>query len=214
MLVEYARFVQEIFPAITPGAARQLIAQAGVTGFVDADYFATQLGDKLCQGDVVEGIEWLYQRTDGRYGRAARPGLLLSHSCDVDNPGWLVFAACVPFNASLGNAQAIKLQTVTELYYLPAHAGRPALVADLSQVQSLRGDRVLAGIASGALRRVDSFTPLGYWHFIAKLTVHLMRPQAADEIRFPSVPRARERVMHASAAAIGLLRYAIRGRSE
>jgi hypothetical protein len=214
MLAEYARLIQGLFPSIDPNAAKQLIAAAGASGFSDEQYFATQLGDKLCQGDVVEGLRWIVEREDGSYVRKAESGILLSHSCDVDNTEWLTFASCVPFDSKLGNANSIKRQEVTELYYLPAHGTRSSMVADLAQLQSRRAAGVLSGIADGSLHRVDSLTQLGHYHFIAKLTIHLLRPQSLDEIRYQSAAPLVDRMIYAGRSILGLMHYVARGSSS
>ena len=73
---------------------------------------------------------------------------------------------------------------ITELYYIPKHHGRPARIADLSRIQSMRRDRIDNGLRSGELKRIDAFTQLGYYHFISKLAIHFLRPQPGDEVRY------------------------------
>jgi hypothetical protein len=213
MLAEFAQFVKEVFPSITPETAKQLIEKAGLGGLTDEQFFATQLGDKLCQGDIVEGLRWIVERDDGSYGRTTAPGMLLSHSCDVDNDEWLTFAPCAAFHMGLRKAREIRRNEVFDIYYMPPHQGRPPLIADLAQVQAMRAGRVLAGIASGAYRRTETLTTLGYYHFVLKLTLHYLRPQSAEELRYTCKAPLVERLGYAAIATGGLVRYVARGSS-
>ena len=181
---------------------------------MDADLFATQLGEKLSQGDIVDGLLWVVSREDGRYGTATRSGLLISHSCDVDGGGYVTFAVCQKYDAAMPNAGNIKAQYIYEQYFLPEHGSRPALVADLSQVQSVRIDHIHAGLANRTFKRVDTLSNLGHWHLLSKLTVHFLRPQPQDEVRYPSIPAVGDRMRYAVSAIPGLARYVIIGRSQ
>lgn len=213
MLAEYARFVKELFPSIDPATTKQLLETAGFKGFTDEQYFATQLGDKLCQGDVVAGLRWVYEKEDGTFWRPTYPGMLMSHSCDVDNDDWLCFAPCFDFDPAVNNAADVKKNEVYDVYYLPPHQGRAARVADFAMMQSMRAERIIAGLNNGSLTRVEHLTPLGYYHFVSKLTVHFLRPQPPEDVRYRCAPPLGERVRYAASASVGLARYAIRGDS-
>lgn len=214
MLAEFAQFVSEVFPSVTPATAKQLIEKAGAAGLTGEQLFATQLGNVLCQGDIVDGLSWIVEGENGTYGRAILPGMLLSHSCDVDNDEWLTFAPCASFNRNDPKAGAIGKNEVFDLYYMPPHRSRSAAVADFAQVQSMRAERILIGIAAGSYLRTDSLTMLGYYHFVLKLSMHYLRPQSAQERRFECAVPLRERAFYAAKAILGLARYVAGGSSE
>jgi hypothetical protein len=214
MLAQFAQLVKSLFPSVAPSEAQALV-RAGIRfGQVNADFFATSVGSKLCQGDVVDSLPFVVQIADGTFRQQTRPGLLLSHSCDVDEGKSLTFAACYPFAeiATAGHASAVRANQVFGLLYLPGHGTRSALVADLSQTTTFDRLWVLDGIAQGRARRVLHFTDLGHYLFVAKLTIHLLRPQPADEVRGESHPAIGERIRDAMLGLVSLGRYVVRGR--
>lgn len=215
MLREFARLVAEIFPSIEPGTARAYLDSIQKDWPLWSDLYATQLPPRICQGDILDGMTFIVQDDEGDFGELTAPGFLLSHSCDVESDDNVLFAACRSL-ALFREHRAlsdIRNNTFFSTIYLEDVPEIGSVVVDLSIVQSVRRSVLERNLRNATVRRVSSFTDFGYYFFIAKLTVQLLRPQAEDEIRNRSVPGLPERLRSFSRALLGLIRYVVYGRN-
>lgn len=197
LAAEFARFVEGLFPSIDPEEAQRCIAALRKYPGTGREFFALTLPDKLCQGDIVEPITFIVQGDDGEFGERLGAGMVLSNSCDIDNDDQLLLAECQPSSLFVTHRAwtAIQSNTFYSTLYLGNTPNRGDVVVDLSQVQTIRKAPLLAALQSGTARRHASLTDLGYYFFVAKLTVFLLRPQSAEEVRGSSPPpRIRDKV--------------------
>jgi len=197
MLDQFARLVESLFPAINPADAKSCIEAIRQHGPVSREFYAGTLPPKPCQGDIVEPLTFIVPEDDGTFAERVGPGMILSNSCDFDEDAQLVVAECRPFQPYQAHrsSAAIKNNTFFSLMYLADVPARGDLIVALSQLQSVRQVFLKTGLDNGHITRLMSFTRLGYYFLIAKLTVHLLRPQAPDEIRHEArAPNVVERV--------------------
>jgi hypothetical protein len=157
----------------------------GESARVAADFFATQLPASVCQGDVLGPLPLLWYDTDGLRYEEDVLAMLISPSCDYDNDAIALFAPCFPLSRfeGAGFYASIIAQEKAALFYLAPTLRREGLVVDLSNIQPYPTSAVIAGLQTGSIGRVSSFTTLGYVGMMLKLTHHLLRPEAHDEIR-------------------------------
>jgi hypothetical protein len=191
---EFARFVEGLFPAVDPAEAKKVIAALQKAPPTGREFFAHRLPEKLSQGDIIEPITFIIQDNTGEFGQRVGAGMVLSNSCDIDEDDRVLVAEIQPFELFRNHSARSSIQSNTfyRTLYLANTPHNGDIVVDLAQVQTLRKDLLLSSIGRGDVNRRASFTNLGYYLFIAKLTIHLLRPQSAEEVR-NSAPRPRRR---------------------
>ncbi len=214
MLREFTRFVQSIFPAIDPGNARAFLKAQFEYAPVWPDLFATRLPPKICQGDILAPITFIVQASDGTYGEWTGPGMLLSHSCDVDEGDYVCFAPCRRFEEyrTVSFVGALLRNTIFRLFYVQGVPTIGDTVVDFDVTQTTRRALIVQGVETDSIRRVSSFTDYGYWLLVAKMTVHSLRPPAPDEVREVSRPGLATRAAAAYKELVALAGYLVRGR--
>ncbi|MDQ3263455.1 MAG: hypothetical protein M3Y59_07330, partial [Myxococcota bacterium] len=79
-----------------------------------------------------------------------------------------------------GNTEAIRGNAVTNLMFLPSVPGLGDLVVDLSQVQTISAPYLKRALAAGDIGYKSRLSQLGYYIFVLKLTIHLLRTESAD----------------------------------
>lgn len=208
-----AELLQDAFPAVDPAKARAYLSDLARYTPIRSDLFASAPPAQICQGDILEAISFLEDYGD-EYRESSGPGLLLSHSCDVDQGERLVFAACRSFagyrdHPSQGD---IRRNTYFSLFFLGSVPSAGDLVADFNTLQSIDRRYLLEQVRSGSVRRISSFTPYGYYYFIAKLTVHFLRAQSEEEQRGTARPSFLTRLRDVALELPGLAGYLIGGR--
>jgi hypothetical protein len=214
MLHAFARFVAHLFPSLEGANAKAYLDRFWRYGPVWSDLYATVLSPKICQGDVVGPITFIAHTDSGDFAELVRPGMVLSHSCDIDQDEEILFAACFPAymfrkHPSIGD---IRRNTVFGLIYLPGLPGIGDTIVDLGRVQSIRRSVFEEDLRAGKTKRHASLTTLGYYFLIAKLTVRFLRPQPSDEIRGDASPPLGQRINDVARAILGLIRYVVFGR--
>lgn len=213
MIVEFARFVEGIFPSLDPALGESLRRAALQYGDYAADLFVTQFDDKVSQGDVLEGLVFEIEQGNGELLQQEVPGMMLSPSCDFDNDPTVVFAPCYPWSwfETANNASSIEVNEISNRFYLPRSGRRAALVVDFSVIQAFRSDYIRAAITANTVRKIESFTVLGWWLLIAKLALHFLRPEK-DNPRGAAVPSLGARIEIAFLEFRSLLQYVFVGR--
>jgi hypothetical protein len=213
MLREFAQLTADLFPSLDSDNTREFLRQLRRNAPSWLDLYTTQLPTELTQGDIVEPIRFIVEDGNGDATELDAPGMLLSHSCDIDNDEYVILAACRPFSSfrqhpSVGD---IRNNTFLSAFYLESVPKLGDQVVDLSILQSVQTKRLKTAIGDGSAERISSFTQLGYYFFIAKITVRFLRPQPDTEFRGSANPRFRERFRQAIRDILTLGRYLIFG---
>lgn len=184
---EFIRFAGRIFPSVSSQDQQLAIDAARKDPPTAGDLFAVTLPQKICQGDIVSELTFLSLSEDGRVSKARLPAMLLSHSCDFDNASHSVtFAPVFPFAAFAANAGLagyLRKNQVFDRLFLPSVSGLGDRVVDFSRAQPFPVALIKNRCNNDPRFRQTSFTQVGYYFFVAKLAIHFLRPQAADELR-------------------------------
>ncbi len=178
-----------------------------------SEFFATQLPSEICQGDIVGLLPLLWYDDDGQRYEEEVWAMLISPSCDFDNDPTALFAPCFPASRFVGKRyySSIVAQETASLFYIAPTASREAFVADLSNIQPVPTATVATGLASKALSRISSFTPLGHVGMLLKLTHHLMRQESSEVVRNRSELGLRDRFNEAISQIIRLPKFVLFG---
>jgi len=182
--------IQEQIPYYLTQEAKENLAKALSEFPRPIDYYINRYQDKILQGDCWNSVE-VIRFEDGE--RKFVKGILLSNSCDVapenkrELPLMLTFSPILKLNRYLEllkktgldekkvNAKvvAIKEQKVTTLFYLPKGANLDddyiALLSDIHTVPYLAFD------ARTKKQKLSTFSLVGFYLFLLKLSVHFCR---------------------------------------
>jgi hypothetical protein len=183
----FAEFVQSLFPGVNPETAKQCIQDLTNDPPEPRELFALTLPNDIYQGDMLEPVDFLGYGADGGYVESSLVGMLMSHSCDMAEDQKVIFAACHPadrYHAHSAWGQ-IRRNRFYELMYLAGVPTKGDVIVDLATVQTVPTSRIRDQLAENNLTRISSFTPIGYYFFVAKLTVHFLRAREDDEVRNP-----------------------------
>jgi len=178
MINDFINFVQELFPSISPYTKEKVkdaIKQFDLTG-KKQNFFLYQPLDHLVQGDIIEMLPFTRYNMEGNREVYKTKGILISNSCDADNDDTIVFAPLFPLEKINLDIANIKNNLNYRLLYFPD----PKLenyVADLSLLNSYNKKLIENSINIGKITKIVSLSQLGYYFFICKLTVHLLRPE-------------------------------------
>jgi len=213
MLREFAQLVAELFPSLDSRNTREYLNQLRREPVSWLDLYATQIPPEVTQGDIVDPVSFIVEEQDGSLAELVAPGMILSHSCDIENDDYIIVAPCRPFSYFQQHRSAgdIKNNTFLSVFYLESVPTLGDRVVDLSVMQSIRMKTLKSSLQNGTVRRVSSFTMLGYYFLVAKLTVRFLRPQPLDEVRGMSGPGFGQRAKQVGRDLRHLARYLISG---
>jgi hypothetical protein len=185
MLAAFVDLVSEIFPSVDPRTAAHCLRQLSRGDFDPASLFRARVFDFLAQGDVIDLVRFATTDDEGQQLDYIGPGLLISNTCDADHEEHVVFAACFPLDAFLEGGIAdeptIRSNCIFNLLYLPLFGpGARGLVVDLGLLQSHSRTYVSRSLFQRAANKLCSLSEWGFYLLLAKLSIHLMRPEAVE----------------------------------
>lgn len=185
MYEQFWEYIEQLFPCIEPYAKEG--AKAAMVQF--DNYRKPLLGDvlggarydstDLQQGDIFSEIPFLYMDENGRYKQVLCKAQLLSNTCDASRDKRLVFAALQPlddFGSNPGTIDAIKRNKTFSSFYLNDHKVANEYV-DFELINTISREAFLLLMSSRRVHRIGRLTLVGYYMFLCKLTVFLMRAE-------------------------------------
>lgn len=182
----FIEFVTALFPCINPYTSEK--AKTALIDYAEHNSRAKEERPSfscfrsapfgfLAQGDIFDSIPFEYVNENGEEVTARFKALLISNTCDADHDENLTFAPF--FNISIFGQKRfadIKLNTNFKLLCFP-DSGFDDYVADLSKLKSFPKSIVIDALENDKLHKLYSLNTFGYYLFLTKLTVHLMRPE-------------------------------------
>ena len=188
MLADFVALVSEIFPSVDPGTAARCLRELSRGSFDPKSLFCVRVFESLTQGDLVEPVRFIITDDDGQELYYSGPGILLSNSCDAEHDEHVIFAACYPLEAFVDahviDELTIRSNRIFNLLYLPLLGpNQQGLIADLSLLQSHSRSFISSSLIKGTSRKICSLSEWGFYLLLAKLSVHLLRPEAAEVTR-------------------------------
>ena len=195
----------EVFPNISPETQVELHR---LTRRKDQYYnwlFSLSHIANLSQGDAVREIPILSIGKNGKPTKSDLPALLLNNSCDmqVDQGGprseCITVIPLYPFEdytrhfAHLPDYKRdLKQNAITDKFFVGGLPGRGTeYVADFGMLSTISTQYLHHALSNGLIEKVASLSRNGYYYFLAKLTLHLMRPESTDVKREDLTKRKR-----------------------
>lgn len=183
MLKEFIDFVDSILPSVSPDmreGAKNAILQFEKTG-EQLKYMMINPLEQLSQGDVLSKVPFIYFEEDGSQRTFAADALVLSTSCHIDQKERIVLAPVLPIENFCGNMKDLKKNTIFDYMYIPDAIMSEKFI-DFEYMNTYSKDLIIRGIDLGKVKRIGSLNQLGYYFFIVKLTVYLMRKEDSDTL--------------------------------
>lgn len=184
MMDAYIDFLEKLFPAIDPyTASRAKDAVKEFSRYGRKGCFLTfPAGDDFQQGDIFSGVLFCFVADDGQVRIMVSYGILLNNTCDAVRSDRLQFAAMSSFkDYSQDSAilDAVKSNINYDYLYFPDQKVDDKFV-NFNLIGSVSRDAFQKSIKVGKTERVASLNLAGYFLFLTKLTVYLMRPEDTE----------------------------------
>lgn len=184
MLKELIEFVDGIMPSIpldTKAGVQEAIAQFEKSG-EQIKYLTSVPLPELSQGDIISSVPFFYFDENGEQVEFRADALVLSTSCHIDQKNKIVLVPILPLESFEGNIIELKKNKVIDYMYIPDGDLLDSFV-DFEVMNTFSKELIKAGLESGKLQRIASLNQIGYYFFIIKLTVYLMRREDAGTLQ-------------------------------
>lgn len=184
---EFIALVHEMFPSIQPYTAEKAL-RAVQDNFKDKRQmeFCTSFPfEFLAQGDIFSEMPFTYTDDEGYDRTLTSKGILLSNTCDSERDEFILFAPLLPIETyiSKGMDRAnIENNMYTKLLFIPSRVIGNQVV-DLSIINAFQRTLIIKLMEVGKLSKEATLNLWGYYLFLSKLTVHLMRPEDVEANR-------------------------------
>lgn len=176
MLKELIDFVDSILPSVPMGTkegVQEAIAQFEKDG-EQIKYLTANPLSELSQGDIISAVPFYYFENDGNQKMFKADALVLSTSYHIDQKDKLVLVPVFPLTSFKGNLVELKKNKVIDYMYIPEGILINSYV-NFEIMNTFSKELIMSGLKNGKLTRVASLNQIGYYFFIIKLTVYLMR---------------------------------------
>lgn len=183
MLREFIDFVNSVLPSVSPDfrdGAKAAISQFEKDGN-KANYLTAGLLPELSQGDIISKVLFAYFEENGELKTFAADAMVISTSCHIDQKDKLLIVPVFPISSFSGNLVELKKNMVFDFMYLPDSSMSEQYIC-FNLMTSYDKRLICNGIENGKIKRIASLNQLGYYFFIIKLTVYLMRKEDADTL--------------------------------
>lgn len=183
MLKEFIDFVDSVLPSVAPDfrdGAKNAITQFEKEG-QQIKYLTLKPLDQLSQGDILSSIPFCYFEEDGTQKMFRSEALVLSTSCHIDQKNRMVLVPVFPLNKFEGNVTELKKNMVYDYMYIPDAIMMDKFV-DFTIMNTYSKEIIINGIESNKIVRTGSLNQIGYYFFIVKLSVYLMRKEDPDTL--------------------------------
>jgi len=182
----FAELYRSVFPSISEGVFQELRSYLKENPQLEKWVYAPSVFSHLAQGDIVEALPacFIDSAGDVKKAKAPVPAILLSNTCDMSvdagsprKPKYTI-VPLFPFEETRYDAEKIrdiKGNTLSDILYLP---NIPSLkgnyIAQLDTACSVSSDYVHNALKK---QKRSSLSRNGYYFFMAKLSLHLTRPE-------------------------------------
>lgn len=179
MIPEFVDFCQKLFPSIDPYTAEAAKRAVKRYQSLSGTPLLCRLEDTIdyLQGDIYTELPFYFVDQNGNLRTFKAKAQLLSNTCDAVRDDQLLFAAMRPLaKYPAGMQSAIKGNQRYSTFYIDSPATNLDYV-DFELINAFSRTAFIKLCNNGSVKRIASLTSVGYYMFICKLTVFLMRPE-------------------------------------
>ncbi len=189
MEIQLENLIRELFPSITEATKEQI--KEAIKQFDIKPKLLYQFldNDIIYQGDIIKEMQFVTLVDDKKYSKKTLKGMLISNTCDYVNKENVLVAPIYSFNyikERYGNEsfiESLRKNLVYDKFYLPNYKSIDDFVVDFSKLNSVRTKYLLESIKKNNITRLLSLSQYGFYLFLTKLTVYLMRREEPKSIR-------------------------------
>ncbi|MGM8366493.1 hypothetical protein ACLIBG_13590 [Virgibacillus sp. W0181] len=184
MIGEFITFVEKMFPMdpYTAEKARTAIRQFELKKASEGEgqslyqFFMPTPFPYLSQGDIIDNVPFQLEDPDtGEIMLYRGPGMLLSNTCDAERDPYIVISPLLELDKMYGKRKKDFSTNLTyNLLYFPDSRFSNYII-DLTIMNTFSRKIILQNYETTA-----SLNQIGYYLFLCKLTVQLMRPEDED----------------------------------
>lgn len=202
MMQEFVNFVHKLFPSIDPYVKEQVdiaLRQFKIKKREDQvqlkenksklstekersySFFIKGPFDYLRQGDIIgDNLPFVTYSPEGNESIRKTLGFLISNTCDCENDDNITLSPLIPIDQmGFKDLTPIQNNTTYRFLYFP-NSDFSDYVVDFSIMNSFPKKAIEDRLKQSKLTRHAYLNKLGYYLFLTKLTVHLMRPEDKD----------------------------------
>ena len=190
----FTDLMHEMFPNVSQETKSKLHEHIRKRDLYSNWLFANQNQNDICQGDIIKKVPVIALGRKGNPYKQTLPALLLNNTCDmqIDNgkprSNFVSIVPLFPFNEYVKHFNKIenyernlKENVITDKFYIgDLPYDDKEYVADLSMACAISSEYLHAKLTDGKVKKVTSFSQNGYFFFLAKMTLHLMRPESKE----------------------------------
>jgi len=202
MLEDFIELVRQLFPAINPYVAEKAkkilhqfkeldkfgepVIVKGRQKYKNIKWFLDKPLGYLAQGDVIGDFNFKFIDCDGYEREFETSGMLLSNTCDAARDENIILAPLIPFDTEKLKAERINEydlfnNKIFQILYYP-NCDEPCddlsnYFIDLSIINTFPRELVMKKIEERKIMKKSSLSDFGYYLFLSKLTLRLMRPE-------------------------------------
>lgn len=183
MLREFIDFVDSVLPSVSPDlrdGAKEAILQFEKTG-EQLKYMMLSPLEQLSQGDILSKVPFSYFEDDGSQKTFVTDALVLSTSCHIDQKERMILVPVFSIEGFDGSIFELKKNTIFDYMYIPDDIMADKFI-DFEYMNTYSKKLIVGAIESNKIKRIGSLNQLGYYLFIVKLTVYLMRKEDNDTL--------------------------------
>lgn len=183
MLKEFIEFVESVLPSVSPDlrdSAKEAILQFEQTG-EQLKYMMLSPLEQLSQGDILSKVPFSYFEDTGEQKTFVADALVLSTSCHIDQKERIVLVPVFSLEGFDGNILDLKKNTIFDYMYIPDAILSDKFI-DFEYMNTYSKKLIMGAIEADKIKRIGSLNQLGYYLFIVKLTVYLMRKEDSDTL--------------------------------
>ena len=183
MLSDFIDFVDSVLPSVSPDfrdGAKNAILQFEKTGR-QSNYLMFNPLAELSQGDILSSVKFSYFDENGKQKIFQADALVLSTSCHIDQKSKIVLFPVLPLSEFGGNIEDLRKNIIFDYMYIPDSIMANKFV-NFEYIGTYSKELILRGISKNKISRLGSLNQLGYYFFIVKLTVYLMRKEDSNTL--------------------------------
>lgn len=184
MLKEFIDFVDSVLPSVDSEAKDK--AKAAIAQFEEegkrCEYLLPKKLPYLSQGDIISEIPFSYFKEDGSQYIFKARGMVISTSCHIDQKNLINIVPVLPldfFEGDSNKRRELQENRIFDYMYFPENVMKDYFV-DFSKVNTYNKNLIVEGIEANKIERLYSLNQIGFYLFIIKLTVFLMRKEDPD----------------------------------
>lgn len=181
MLNEFIDFVDSILPSVSPDLkdqAKAAIEQFEIDGKQMHFLKSSTLG-QLSQGDIISKVPFSFFDEKGEQILFTANGMVISTSCHIDNKDTIVIVPVLPIESFEGHVDQLKKNIVYDYMYIEEGELSKQYI-NFEYMNTYDSNLIINGIKENRITKLHSLNLLGYYFFIVKLTVYLMRKEDSE----------------------------------